>query len=73
MDLTQAKHISKEERQRRKDNDLCGYCGAKDHWIKDCLILPLEGKTPTYPKKHLGNLDHDNNDQGNVEFYMGKD
>lgn len=73
MDLTQAKHISKEECQRRRDNDLCGYCGAKDHWIKDCPIKPPEEKTSTHPKKHLGNLDHDNHDQDNVEFYMGKD
>lgn len=24
------------EKQRREDNGLCRYCGADDHWAKDC-------------------------------------
>jgi hypothetical protein len=38
MDLSQAQHrsIDTQEKQRREDNGLCRYCGADDHWAKDC-------------------------------------
>ncbi|KAG9319025.1 hypothetical protein KVV02_003245 [Mortierella alpina] len=34
MDLSQAQHrpVSAEEKQRRRDNDLCSYCGLEGLW-----------------------------------------
>jgi hypothetical protein len=38
MDLSQAQHrsIDTQEKQRREDNGLGRYCGADEHWAKDC-------------------------------------
>jgi hypothetical protein len=48
MDLSQAQHrpIDAAEKQRRKDNDLCGYCGADDHWVRDCPNKPKTSRKP---------------------------
>jgi hypothetical protein len=42
MDLSQAQHrpVSAEEKQRRRDNDLCSYCGLEGHWVKECPTKP---------------------------------
>jgi hypothetical protein len=42
MDLSQAQHkaLDPQEKQRRKDNNLCTYCGSEGHWIKDCPTKP---------------------------------
>lgn len=36
MDLSQARHISPEEKKRRQEKGLCLYCGADDHFAKLC-------------------------------------
>ena len=48
MDLSHAQHrsIDAQEKQRRKDNGLCNYCGADDHWLKDCPTKPTSNSTP---------------------------
>lgn len=32
--------LSEEERTRRRSNNLCLYCGSKDHFLKNCPIRP---------------------------------
>lgn len=32
--------LTAEEKRRRKDLNLCGYCGAASHLIKDCPLAP---------------------------------
>lgn len=46
MDLSQAQHrpVSAEEKQRRRDNDLCSYCGLEGHWVKECPTKPAGSK-----------------------------
>ena len=71
MDLSQAKHISAEERERRQTLGLCGYCGKKGHWRRDCKErIENEAKQVTTAQKHLGNME---DDEDNVVFHMGKD
>jgi hypothetical protein len=36
MDLTQARHLSPEEKKRRKDLGLCNYCGGEGHGYLKC-------------------------------------
>lgn len=36
MELGLVKHISAEERTRRKEKDACYYCGGTDHWATKC-------------------------------------
>ena len=33
--------LSKTEKQRRKDFDLCAYCGSPNHQIDRCDLLPF--------------------------------
>jgi hypothetical protein len=36
MDLSQVRHITPEEKKRRQEKGLCLYCGAGDHFAKQC-------------------------------------
>jgi hypothetical protein len=36
MDLSQARHLSPEEKKRRQEQNLCFYCGHPDHLSKNC-------------------------------------
>ena len=38
LDTVRIKHITAEEKQRRRDNKLCLYCGGKNHFAGDCPI-----------------------------------
>ena len=38
VDAIKTKHISAEEKQRRRENNLCLYCGGKDHYNADCPV-----------------------------------
>ena len=38
LDAVRVKHITAEEKQRRRDNKLCLYCGGKNHFAGDCPI-----------------------------------
>ncbi|KAF9533032.1 hypothetical protein EC957_002311, partial [Mortierella hygrophila] len=73
MDLGHAQHrpVDATEKQRRKDNDLCGYCGADDHWIRECPNKPT-GKKPFFKTAHAISAVQTsaNND---VTFDLGKD
>ncbi|KAF9943554.1 hypothetical protein BGZ72_003800, partial [Mortierella alpina] len=53
MDLSQAQHrpVSAEEKQRRRDNDLCSYCGLEGHWVKECPTKPA-GSKPSNKTHH---------------------
>ena len=49
MEVDAVRHhgpVSAEERQRRRDNNLCAYCGGK-HSIDTCGALAKRGKRPT--------------------------
>lgn len=37
--------LSKTEKQRRKDLDLCAYCGSPDHQVNGCDVLPPTSKS----------------------------
>jgi hypothetical protein len=64
MDLSQARHLSAEEKKRRQDNGLCLYCGDNDHFAKKC---------PN--KKTLASADVVQNSfvSDSVAFTLGKD
>jgi len=38
IDAIRVRHITAEEKQRRRDNKLCLYCGGKNHFAGDCPI-----------------------------------
>jgi hypothetical protein len=38
LDTVRVKHITAEEKQRRRDNKLCLYCGGKNHFAGACPI-----------------------------------
>ena len=38
LDTVRVKHITAEEKQRRRDNKLCLYCGGKNHFAGDCPV-----------------------------------
>jgi len=44
------RHLREEERQFRRDNNLCPYCGAKDHSLETCPVL----RRPFQPKPGNG-------------------
>ncbi|KAF1938278.1 hypothetical protein EJ02DRAFT_294231, partial [Clathrospora elynae] len=44
----QAKWVTPEERQRRKDNRLCIQCGGSGHFVKNC---PYERPQPPHTSK----------------------
>jgi hypothetical protein len=73
MDLGHVQHrpVDAAEKQRRKENDLCGYCGADDHWIRDCPNKPA-GKRPSLKTTHgLSAVQTSSNP--NITFDLGKD
>ena len=77
MDLSQAQHrpIDAAEKQRRKDNDLCGYCGADDHWVRDC---PNKSKTLRKPASKPSSFSipaalAQTSPNSDVTFDLGKD
>ena len=69
MDLGQAQHrpITAVEKQRRKDANLCGYCGAEDHWIRDCPLKTAGKKTVSAMSTVQTSMNPD------VIFDLGKD
>jgi len=65
MDLSQARHLSPEEKKRRQEQNLCYYCGHPDHTSKTC--------PNKVPKAGLANAsvgDYSDNDY--VTFDLGK-
>jgi hypothetical protein len=36
LDALKVKHITAEEKQRRRDNGLCLYCGGDNHFASAC-------------------------------------
>jgi hypothetical protein len=73
MDLGHAQHrpIDAAEKQRRKDNDLCGYCGAEDHWIRECPNKPPGKKT--IPKTAHAISAIQTSPSPNITFTLGKE
>lgn len=73
MDLGHAQHrpVDAAEKQRRKDNDLCGYCGADDHWIRECPNKPPT-KKPTFKTVNAISA-VETSSSPNVTFDLGKD
>jgi hypothetical protein len=71
MDLSQAQHrpIDAEEKQRRKDNNLCTYCASADHWIKDCPTKPKFSPRPFTKNTQSVAVAHATSD---VSFDLGK-
>lgn len=56
LELTKDGHLPTNERQRRIDNNLCLYCGAKDHKVAECKVKDGKPKTssskPTFSIKN---------------------
>lgn len=40
IDASKVKKLSEEEKERRRKEHLCLYCGGKDHMLKDCRVKP---------------------------------
>lgn len=66
MDLGQVKHISAEEKARRRADGSCLYCGTSGHFADKC---------PAKKKAHLSAVqaDEDEDDSSEVTFHVGKD
>jgi hypothetical protein len=43
--------LSKEERQYRKDNNLCAYCGSDEHALNDCAKRRSTRKAKNFPDR----------------------
>ncbi|KAG0303927.1 hypothetical protein BGZ99_002552 [Dissophora globulifera] len=41
MDLSQARHLTNEQKQHRKDTNACYYCGDTTHWSNKCPKKPV--------------------------------
>lgn len=65
MDLSQATRLSQEERTRRKEANLCFYCGKAGHQMQQCF------RAKKVKQGTLYNADAETPDQ--VEFELGKD
>lgn len=64
MDLSQARHLTAEEKQHRRDTNACFYCGDTTHWSGKC----------TAKKSVLASATKDySNDDSAITFELGKD
>ena len=66
MDLSQARHLSPEEKKRRQEQNLCFYCASPDHMSKGC---PNKISKSTLANAYVG----DYSDTETVAFDLGKD
>jgi hypothetical protein len=41
-------HLTEEERERRRKNNLCVYCAGKDHFVRDCPQRPKDPLSPAH-------------------------
>jgi len=64
MDLSQARHITPEERKRRQEKGLCLYCGADDHFAKLC---------PNKKTLASSEIVETSSDTKSVSFLLGND